>query len=107
MANTFNYNGQFMSITDVDTDWLSTTHWNAGQRIKSVGFFAAAQNDRCVLRAGSITGPIIYDSGPADAALAVANPQFMIDEKTIIALDESEGTYNAAAAIIVILHKSS
>jgi len=107
MANTFDFNGHVMNISAVDTDWVSTTHFSGSPRIKSVGFFPAAQNDRCILRAGDITGPIIYDSGPADANLAVANPQFMIEEKMDIGLDESEGTYNAAAVIIIILDKTS
>jgi len=108
MANTFNFNGHVMNITAVDTDWVSTTHFKGSPRIKSVGFFAAAQNDRCILRSGSaVTDPIIYDSGPADANLIVANPQFLIEEKMDIVLDESEGTYNAAAVILIILNRTS
>lgn len=106
MANTYAFDGLVLNISALDSDWVSTTHFKGTQRIRAVIFLPGAAAERCVLRSGSITGPKIYDSGPAAAAL----PPIQIDvgERMDLALVFADGVYvNAASTVVVVLDKTS
>jgi len=106
MANDFTFDGLVMNITSLDSDWVSTTHFKGTQKIKAVCFLPGVAADRCVLRSGSLTGPIFYDSGPAGATLApILIP---IGERMTIALVFADGVYvNATSKVVIFLEKTS
>lgn len=105
MANTYNFDGQVLNISALDSDWLSTTHFSGTQKIKKITFFAAAASERCIIRRGGLTGPIIFDSGVVAAAGMTSE---FYDERLDLALKFSEGAYvNAASTVIIVLAKTS
>jgi hypothetical protein len=105
MANTYDFDGQVLNISALDSDWLSSTHWNGTQKIKKITFFAAAAAERCVIRSGGITGPIIFDSG---AVAGVGMTTEFYDERLDLGLEFDDGVYvNAASMVIIVLAKTS
>ncbi len=106
MANTYNFDGHVLNIVALDSDWLCPTHFKGSQRIHSILFFAAAAAEHCIVRRGSITGPVVFNTGVVAGA---GISQVLFDgEKFELALDFSEGVYvNAASMVVVILKKSS
>ena len=64
MANTVTRGGMFLTLNDIDTDFLASDLWPeqaaAGIPIISIDFQPAASTDKCVIREGSLTGPIIF-----------------------------------------------
>lgn len=100
MANVVTRGGGFLTLTGIDTDFLAEDLWPegsiAGVPIQSIDFVIGAAGDKCVLREGSLTGPIIFGN---DAG--VSRQKYFGGLPVRICMDVSEGTYNAAAAVII------
>jgi len=99
MANVVTRGGSFLTLTGIDTDFVAEDLWEnvaAGKPIQSIDFVIGAAGDKCVLREGSITGPIIFGN---DAG--VSRQKSFGGMPVRICMDVSEGTYNAAAAVII------
>ena len=60
MANTATKGGLFLTLSTIDTDFVYTDLWSDRVPIQSITFVPAASTDKCVIREGSLTGPIIF-----------------------------------------------
>ena len=106
MVNTFIRSFATFNITDIDSDWLWSTTWPGnlqGIPVYSIHFVATGANDLCILRDGSITGPIVFHR----LAVAVGDqvPSYFGGNLVQLALDFSEGVYTAASYIVVVLDR--
>lgn len=108
MANTVTRGGSFLTLSGIDTDVLAEDLWPeqavSGIPILSIDFVPAAQTDKCVIREGSLTGPIIFqvDTDIAGQATWTSTPNVKNFQGKPIkpCIDVSDGTYNAAALVI-------
>jgi len=100
MANVVTRGGAFLTLTGIDTDVLASDLWPeqsvSGIPIISIDFVIGAAGDKAVVREGSLTGPIIFGN---DAGLS--RMKHFGGKPVRPCLDVSEGTYNAAAALII------
>lgn len=99
MANVVTRGGGFLTLTGIDTDFVWEDLWpnaTGGVPIQNIDFVIGAAGDKCVLREGSLTGPIIFGN---DAGVSRQKPFGGLPVRPC--LDVSEGTYNAAAALII------
>ncbi len=106
MANTFIRGYNSFNITDVDSDWLWSTHWpghDQGIPVWSIHFWGTGANDACVIRDGSITGPVVFHR----LAVAVGDqvPSYFGGIKLKLALDFSEGVYTALSYVMIVLDR--
>jgi hypothetical protein len=107
MANTFVRSKLVLNITDIDSDWLWSDTWKLhkeGVPVYSIHFIATAAADACVLRDGSITGPVVFHR----IAVAVGDqvPSYFGGNIIQLALDFSEGVYTADSVIVITLDRS-
>jgi hypothetical protein len=94
----------FLTLSAIDTDVLAEDLWpeqaDAGIPMESIDFQPGDATDKCVIREGSLTGPIIFtkDLGTDWQDHGLVKP---FGGKPIRpCIDVSEGSYNAAAVII-------
>lgn len=107
MANTFVRSKFCLNITDIDSDWLWSDTWpghDRGVPVQSIHFVATAAADKCIIRDGSITGPVVFHR----IATAVGDqvPSYYGGNLIQLALDFSEGIYTADSVIIINLDKT-
>lgn len=109
MANTIVFTENVIDLIDIDTDWnwydtlpaFATS--KVGISIHSIQFKPAATGDHCVIKNGSATAAVIFDKE--------AENQY--DDKVVYFhgeelkpfLDVGDGTYNAAARVIILIAK--
>ena len=100
MANTIVDDGLFVSLTDIDSDY------DIGEtlRIDSISFQSGADTDRCVIKNGSATGPVVfdYDVGTHPEHKTV----YFHGTKFRPFLDVSDGSFNAAAMVTILRKRS-
>jgi len=93
-----------ISVLAADWTWIET--WpgdKLGVPIHSIHFVATGAADACVIRDGSITGPVIFHR----IATAVGDqvPSYFGGNLIQLAIDFSEGIYTALSRIIIVLDK--
>lgn len=99
MANTVTRGGSFLTLSAIDTDFLSEDLWPeqtpSGIPLVTIEFVIAAGTDKCIIREGSLTGPIIFtnDVGNSKEKQIGGHP-------VRPCVDVSEGSYNAGALLI-------
>ncbi len=102
MANTITRGGSFLTLSAIDTDVLSEDLWPeqtpGGIPIVSVDFVIAAATDKCIIREGSLTGPIIFSN---DEGNSLFKPYAGHPIRPCI--DVSEGSYDSGALLIIHL----
>jgi len=100
MANTVTRGGAFLTLTGIDTDVLASDLWPeqsvAGIPIVSIDFTISAGTDKCVVREGSLTGPIIFSNIAGEHKIKPFGGRVVRP-----CLDVSEGSYGATAALII------
>ncbi len=104
MANTFTRTKGTLMISDIDSDWLWSTTFPGnlqGIAVQSIHFIAHAAANICVLRDGSLTGPIVFHRN----AVAVGDqvPSYFNGELIQLTLAVANGTYGANAFICIKL----
>jgi hypothetical protein len=72
----------------------------SGVPILSIDFVPAAGTDKCVIREGSLTGPIIFSSDFAAGAFPGNFVKDFYGRPIKPCMDVSDGSYNAAALVI-------
>lgn len=99
MANTVTRGGAFLTLTGIDTDVLASDLWPeqsvAGIPIVTIDFTISAGTDKCVIREGSLTGPIIFSNIAGEHKIKPFGGRIVRP-----CLDVSEGSYGATAALI-------
>lgn len=99
MANTVTRGGAFLTLTGIDTDVLASDLWPeqsvAGIPIVTIDFTISVGTDKCVIREGSLTGPIIFSNIAGEHKIKPFGGRIVRP-----CLDVSEGSYGAAAALI-------
>lgn len=105
MANTVTRGGSFLTLSAIDTDVLASDLWPeqsvTGIPILTIDFVPANAADKCVIREGSLTGPIIYSADIAASNFPGYNTKPFYGKPIRPCIDVSEGSYNAAALIII------
>ena len=100
MANTVTRGGAFLTLTGIDTDVLASDLWPeqsvAGIPIVTIDFAISAGTDKCVVREGSLTGPIIFSNIAGEHKIKPFGGRVVRP-----CLDVSEGSYGATAALII------
>lgn len=100
MANTITRGGSFLTLSTIDTDFVAEDLWDqsaiTGIPIISIDFVVNAGTDKCIIREGSLTGPIIFSN---DAGASLFKP--IGGDPIRPCLDVSEGSYNAGALLII------
>jgi hypothetical protein len=100
MANIITRGGSFLTLTSIDTDVLASDLWPeqsvSGIPVVSIDFAISAGTDKCVIREGSLTGPIIFSN---IAGEHIIKP--FAGKPIRPCLDVSEGSYGATAALII------
>jgi hypothetical protein len=100
MANTVTRGGAFLTLTGIDTDVLSEDLWPeqtpAGIPVISIDFTISAGTDKCIVREGSLTGPIIFSNIAGEHVIKPFSGKPIRP-----CLDISEGSYGATAALII------
>jgi len=107
MANTFTKSSFCLNISALNSDWLWSETWpghDRGVPVWSIHFLAAAANDKCFIKDGSLTGPIVFHR----LAVAIGDqvPSYFGGGLIRLALDFSDGTYNAASVVIITLDRT-
>lgn len=109
MANTIVSDGDVIELTGIDSDWSWFDTLTAyaiskvGVPIQSIQFVPGAAADQCVIKNLDASGPTIFDKTCADAN---DDKEMLYDGEVLKPfLDVSEGTFNAAAKVIIILKK--
>lgn len=102
MANTFVFNGQVLDVIAIDTDWTWSDHWTKNPpKVRKITFTPAAAGDQCVIKIGSAAGPVVFDSGVAQAGFVPVSQDFG-GEPLELFLDVSDGTFNASARLVIV-----
>ncbi|MCK4976288.1 MAG: hypothetical protein KAS36_05120 [Anaerolineales bacterium] len=105
MANTVTRGGSFLTLSAIDTDVLASDLWpeqsRAGVPVISIDFVPGAATDKCVIREGSLTGPIIFSHDIAAANFPQGREKYFAGKPIRPCMDVSEGSYNAAALVII------
>jgi hypothetical protein len=100
-VNTIRTSGGAIEITAIDSNWSYTDTY---VRIHSIIFIPAAVDDRCIIRDGSATGAVFFDSNTAiDAYDGKRIPYDGLQFKPYLAV--ADGQYGAAARVIIILER--
>jgi len=103
MSNTTLVGSRSITITGLDADWLAGTDVDWSKIfVKSITFVPSAQNDRLILRDGSITGGEIFDSGLAADTTPIVE-YYDPPEVCTPVMDQSECTFGTAASCKVII----
>ena len=101
--------GKVIHLIAIDSDWnwydtlTAYATSKVGVGIHSIQFKPATTGDRCVIKNGGATGPVIFDKVGAD----------QYDDKEVYYhgeelkpfLDVGDGSYNASARVVIILSK--
>lgn len=109
MANSITFTENVIELTDIDSDWNWYDTLSAfvtskvGIPIHSIQFKPKATGDHCVIKNGSGTAATLFDKEAAD----------QYDDKVVYFhgeelkpfLDVGDGSYNAAAKVIITLAK--
>ena len=107
MANTIVLSGGVISLTAIDEDWLySATVGLTGRiNVHSIELVPAAANDHCVIKDASAAGATIFDMKCilVNANYAPYIKYFPSSPGLKPFLDVSDGAYNAAAKVIIVL----
>lgn len=109
MANTIVSDGHVIDLVAIDTDWnwydTLTAYGTSkvGVPIQSIQFIPAATDDKCVIKNGSATGPVIFDATGATAY--DGKIVYYHGEELKPFLDVGDGSYNAGARVIITLAK--
>lgn len=101
-VNTVTLSGSTITISDIDSDFiLGTTYsWmSGGVKLDSVIFIPGAADDECILRDGSLTGPIFFRALAVDAYDEKA--WTYKDSPKKVYMEFSDGTYSAGSIIIL------
>ena len=107
MANTITKSKGMLNLSALDSDWLWSTTYPGhlqGIPIWSIAIKAHAAGTICILREGSLTGPIVFHR----ECVAVGDqvPSYYGGELIQLVLEFSDGTYGANAVICIKLaHK--
>ena len=107
-ANTITYveGSRVITFTSIDTDWTWTDTFpgkTSGLVILAIRFNPGAINDRCVINAGTVSGGDLFDSSVAQNTGEASIQYYDTSKRYKPVLDVSDGTYNAAAKITIIL----
>ena len=102
MANTVTRDGMFLTLSAIDTDFLYTDLWSGRVPIISIDFQPAAATDKCVIREGSLTGPIIFSrdldsDGVWESGGLV---KYFQGQPIMPCMVVANGSYDAAALVI-------
>jgi hypothetical protein len=100
-ANTVRQSAGVIELTDIDTTWYYTDTY---VKIHSIMFIPAAVDDRCIIRDGSATGPIFFDSNVSIDAYDPKRVEYD-GNKFKPYLVVGDGQYGAAARVIIILER--
>lgn len=98
-ANTITRTGNFVTIEDIDSDWLwSDTFPNYGSvRLIGIQFNPGAADDQCVILENTVSGSPIMDV----TALDVYDQRYKpVGVNARPVLDVSAGTYSSGAQVI-------
>lgn len=103
MANTIVQKGLTVDITDIDEDWLFTATFatKTGLFISSIQFTPVQTADKCIIKEGGATGPIIFDALCADGY--DAKIKYFHGENKHPFLDFSAGVFTAGTRILIEL----
>lgn len=109
-ANTIVYGeGTYtITFTAIDTDWLWTDTFpvqSDGISIIAIRFNPGAASDQCIINAGTVSGPDLFDSSVAASTADGTIQYYDPSVKLRPVLDVSDGTYNAGAKLTIILGK--
>jgi hypothetical protein len=100
-VNTIRSSPGAIELTAIDSDWSYTDTY---VQIHSVIFIPAALDDRCIIRDGSATGAVFFDSNKAIDAYDAKRIQYDgVKFKPFLAV--GDGQYGAAARVIIILNR--
>ena len=96
-----------LEINTLAADWTWIETWPGdtfGVAVWSIHFIATGAADKCIIRDGSITGPIIFHR----IATAVGDqvPSYFGGNLIQLAIDFSEGIYTAGSSINIVLDKT-
>lgn len=98
-VNTIRTSAGVIELTAIDSNWSYTT---TNVKIHSIIFVPAAADDRCIIRDGSATGAVFFDSNKAiDAYDAKRVAYDGMKFKPFLAV--ADGQYGSAARVIIIL----
>jgi len=101
MANTVTRGGLFLTLSAIDTDFVYTDLWSDRVPIQSITFVPAAATDKCVIREGSLTGPIIFSCDlDSDGTWEGFYPMVYGGMPLMPCMDISDGSYDAGALVI-------
>jgi hypothetical protein len=108
MANTVRRAGAFVTLSAIDTDFVTADLWPeqaaAGIPMMSITFVPTAITDKCTIREGSATGPVIFQIDVDIAAQATwdSRPYQQTFGGLPIrpCLNVAGGSYSAGARII-------
>lgn len=100
-VNTIRKSAGVIELTSVDSNWSYTETY---VKIHSIMFIPAAADDRCIIRDGSATGPVFFDS---NKAIDEYDPKRIAydGKKFKPYLVVSDGQYGSAARVIIILER--
>ena len=108
MAVTIERSGLFVTLSNIDTDITAEDIWPeqyaAGIPIHSIDFVPAVAGDLCVIREGSLTGPIIFKKDLVAATYqdgGLIKP--FMGQPIRPCINVSDGSYNAFALVIIQL----
>jgi hypothetical protein len=100
-VNTIRTSAGVIELTAIDSNWSYTA---TDVKIHSVIFVPAAADDRCIIRDGSATGAVFFDSNKAiDAYDAKRVAYDGMKFKPFLAV--ADGQYGSAARVIIILNR--
>lgn len=104
MANTVTRGGSFLTLSAIDTDFVAEDLWPeqaaAGIPIVTIDFVFGADTDKCVIREGSLTGPIIFSHDIAAGDFPGNFIKPFGGRPIRPCMDVSDGSYNAGALVI-------
>lgn len=100
-VNTIRSSPGVIELTAIDSNWSYTDTY---VKINSIIFIPAAVDDRCIIRDGSATGAVFFDSNKAiDAYDGKRIPYDGLKFKPFLAV--ADGQYGSAARVIIILER--
>lgn len=99
LATTVVQSAGVIELTSIDADWSYTT---TGVKVHSIIFIPAALDDRCLIRDGSATGPVFFDSNKSIDAYDAKRIAYDGREFKPF-LKYADGQYGASARVIIIL----
>lgn len=100
MANTVATQGQFTSISDIDSDFVYTSISSSRIRLASIKFIPGAAGDSVVIKETTDAGPIITKLQSLDGEARV-DQSFQLNTKASPMLDFSESVVSAGSVVII------